>query len=113
MNKGGKMTMLLFLSLSTLVIALGVISLVMGLGIRHQIRSVVALTLGGAVMLSGLVLFYESMEHRKMESRADAFIANAGAYFNYRNTHLKSRPATPKAIIPGKTNIGQKPPGVQ
>ncbi|MHB1563932.1 MAG: hypothetical protein ACYCXP_07545 [Leptospirillum sp.] len=107
------MTMLLFLSLSTLIIALGVVSLVIGLGIRHQIRSVVALTLGGAVMLAGLVLFYESMEHRKMESGADAFIANAGAYFNYRNTHLKTRPATPRMVIPGKTNIGQKPSGVK
>jgi len=113
MNKGGNMTMLLFLSLATLVIALGIVALVLGLGIRHQIRSVVALTLGGAVILSGLVLFYESMEHRRMESRADAFIANAGAYFKYRNTHLKSRPAAPKPVIPGKTNIGQKPAGVQ
>jgi hypothetical protein len=48
-----------------------------------------------------------------MESKADAFIANAGAYFNYRNTHLKSRPVTPKTIVPGKANIGQKPSGVK
>ena len=113
MKKGVKMTMLLFLSLATLVIALGIVSLVLGLGIRHQIRSVVALTLGGAVVLSGLVLFYESMEHRKMESSVDAFIANAGAYFKYRNTHLKSRPVVPKTVIPGKPNVGQKPAGVQ
>ncbi len=107
------MTMLLFLSLSTIVIGLGVVAFVMGLAIRHQIRSVVALTVGGAVILAGLTLFYESMAHRKIAARTDAFIVNAGAYFNYRNTHHQSRSGSPKKAVPGKTDIGQKPAGLK
>lgn len=82
------LTLLVLVLLSTIVIALGGVSLSLGLGIRHPVRGAIALTIGGLVVLAGVTLLYKSLQHKKLAGRADDVIVNAEHYFNYRNRHL-------------------------
>ncbi len=82
------MTLLVLVLLSTIVIALGGVSISLGLGIRHPVRGAIALTIGGLVVLAGVTLLYKSLQHKKLAGRADDVIVNAEHYFNYRNRHL-------------------------
>lgn len=87
------MALLILILLSTIVIALGGVSISLGLGIRHPVRGAVALTIGGLVILAGMTLLYKSLQHRKLASRADNVIVNAEHFLRYRNTHLVGHPS--------------------
>lgn len=82
------MTLLILVLLATIVIALGGISISLGLGIRHPVRGAVALTIGGMIVLAGMTLMYKVLQHKRLASRTDDVIVNAEHYFTYRNHHL-------------------------
>ncbi len=75
------------------MIALGGVSISLGLGIRHPIRGAVALTIGVLVVLAGMTLMYKSLQHKTLASRADNVIINAEHFLTFRNRHLSTRPA--------------------
>lgn len=90
LSKGGCPVTMLFLSiLCFLVTALGIVSVVLGLGIRHPIRSAVALTLGAIVILAGATLFYEVLSHRSQEAQTDLLIKRVSDYVKLRSERLK------------------------
>ncbi|MCL4486393.1 MAG: hypothetical protein M1537_08755 [Nitrospirae bacterium] len=104
------MTLLVLVLLSTIVIALGGVSISLGLGIRHPVRGAVALTIGGLVVLAGMTLMYKSFQHKTLASRADNVIVNAEHYFNYRNRHLVRQSANIRIKSSrGPVKPGQKP----
>ncbi len=105
------LTLLILVLLATIVIALGGVSISLGLGIRHPIRGAVALTIGGLVVLAGMTLMYKSLQHKTLATRADNVIVNAEHYFNYRNRHLaKSAPDIRVKGAGGPGKPGQKAP---
>lgn len=104
------MTLLVLVLLATIVIALGGVSVSLGLGIRHPLRGAVALTIGGLVVLAGMTLMYKVFQHKRLAARADNVIINAEHYLNYKNRHLVG-PA-PNIRIKGSggpSKPGQKP----
>ncbi len=105
------MTLLILVLLATIVIALGGVSISLGLGIRHPVRGAVALTIGGLVVLAGMTLMYKSLQHKMLASRADSVIVNALHYLNYRNRHLAGSPPNVRVkSAGGPVKPGQKPP---
>ena len=104
------MTLLVLVLLSTIVIALGGVSISLGLGIRHPVRGAVALTIGGLVVLAGMTLMYKALQHKKLAGRADSVIVNAEHYLNYRNRHLVRQPTNIRIKgSGGPIKPGQKP----
>ncbi len=104
------LTLLVLVLLSTIVIALGGVSISLGLGIRHPVRGAVALTIGGLVVLAGMTLMYKALQHKKLAGRADSVIVNAEHYFNYRNRHLVRQPTNIRIKgSGGPIKPGQKP----
>ena len=87
------MALLILVLLSTIVIALGGVSISLGLGIRHPVRGSVALTIGGLVVLAGMTLLYKSLQHKTLAARADSVIVNAEHFLRYRNEHLVGHPS--------------------
>jgi len=106
------LALLILVLLSTIVIALGGVSISLGLGIRHPVRGAVALTIGGLVILAGMTLLYKSLQHKKLASRADSVIVNAEHFLRYRNTHLVGHAATNIRIkgAGGPVEPGKKTP---
>ena len=104
------MTLLVLVLLSSIVIALGGVSISLGLGIRHPIRGAIALTIGGLIILSGMTLMYKSLQHKKLASRADSAIVNAEHFLQYRNRHLVRQPSNIRIKgAGGPVKSGQKP----
>ena len=103
------MTMLVLSILCFLVIALGIVAIALGLGIRHPVRSAIALTMGGLVVLGGAMLFYESLEHRAQEARIDKTIESLATYVDLRAEWLKTHLHPVKKAGSRKPELGQSP----
>lgn len=100
------MTMLFLTILCFLVTALGIVSVVLGLGIRHPIRSAVALTLGSIVILAGATLFYEVLAHRNLETQADLLVKRVSDYVKLRSERLKPHFHAVKKPGGGQPQVG-------
>lgn len=103
--------MLVLSILCLLVIALGIVTLALGLGIRHPLRSAIALTLGGLVVLGGAMLFYESLGHRAQEARIDQTVESLSRYVDLRAEWLKTHLHPVKKAGSRKSELGKTPGG--
>lgn len=86
----GSMTFLVIAVLCLLIVGLGVVALSLGLGIRHPVRSAVALTLGSLVILGGSLMFYEALSRRSEEAMVDRTVTSLYKYVDLRAKWLKA-----------------------
>ncbi len=96
------MTFLVIAVLCMLIIGLGVVALSLGLGIRHPVRSAVALTLGSLVVLGGALMFYEALSRRSEEAMVDRTVNSLYKYVDLRAEWLKTHLHPVKKTRSGK-----------
>ncbi len=101
------MTLLVLSVLCLMIIGLGVVALSLGLGIRHPVRSAVALTLGSLVVLGGSLMLYESLTHRSEESMVDRTVTSLYKYVDLRSQWLKAHLHPVKKTRRGKVEMTQ------
>ncbi len=104
------MTFLVIAVLCMLIIGLGVVALSLGLGIRHPVRSAVALTLGSLVVLGGSLMFYEALSRRSEEAMVDRTVTSLYKYVDLRAEWLKThlhpvkKTRSGKVVLPSPTD---------
>lgn len=105
------MTFLVIAVLCLLIVGLGVVALSLGLGIRHPVRSAVALTLGSLVILGGSLMFYEALSRRSEEAMVDRTVTSLYKYVDLRAKWLKAHLHPVKKTRSGEVILPSPPTG--